>query len=65
MNYKRLLQNQYEELIEIEDVIIRKATNLYRLVTEVPETEMSTAYILIKRRCLDFKFLEEKCKEYL
>lgn len=55
--YKTLLKNQKEWCNYNRLNIIDKATKLYNIIDE-------PAMYKLRKRCCDFKLLEEKCKEY-
>ena len=60
--YRSLLQNQFRELLSIQDTIYKKAKSIYELF--VCSEKLSSGDLKIKDRCCDFLFLEQKMKEY-
>ena len=61
--YRLLLQNQYKEICLLEDVIKKKAENIY-LLFHTDDSELTKADLAVKGRCCDFDLLERMCKEY-
>ena len=63
VKYRRLLQNQYNAIRSDWDNITATASNLYNLCIR-SEAKLSAYDIRVKKRCCDFKRLEELCNEY-
>ena len=59
--YRLLLQNQYLQLLQIKNVLEKKAKAVYSLFLKDDLTENEKR---IKARCCDFLLLEEKVKDY-
>lgn len=57
-HYRNLLLKQYNDIRENEDKIRKMAKRLYNMCTLGPAKEA------VKRRCCDFKLLEQKSKLY-
>ena len=60
-NYRLLLQNQYLELLRIQDILEKKVKAIYSLFLTDSLTKNDER---IKARCCDFLLLEEKVKDY-
>ena len=64
VKYKMLLQNQYFEVLKIENIICKKANDLYMLV-QTNNTDLTPNDIRIKERCCNYSMLEQKMNTYL
>ncbi|MCM1252721.1 MAG: type III toxin-antitoxin system ToxN/AbiQ family toxin [Clostridium sp.] len=62
-NYRMLLQNQYKEISALEDIIKKKAENIYKLF-HTDDSELTKADLSVKNRCCDFDLLEQMCVKY-
>ena len=63
-NYRSLLRNQFKELLNIKDIILRKSQNIHNLFLS-DNKDLSPNDIKIKERCCNFPLLEEKMHEYI
>lgn len=64
VKYRRLLQNQYNCIKEDKEQIKNTANALYTLVMTEDE-KLNRNDLKIKKRCCNFKMLEEICNEYI
>ena len=64
LKYRFLLNNQYIEVIKIEDIITSKANDLYSLV-KMNDNDLTEYDKRLKTRCCNFPLLEQKMKEYI
>lgn len=56
--YKKLLITEYRIILRLQDKIKKNAAELYK---QKIQSGNKTA---LTKRCNDFQFLEEKCKQY-
>lgn len=63
-NYRRLILKQYDFINKTKnkEKILEKAEKLYKLVISKKENKVNIFY---KNLSCNFRFLEEKCKEYI
>ena len=60
--YRELLRNQHRELVNMQDVIYKKAAGIYSLY--LTKDGLTPSDKKIKDRCCNFPLLEEKMEEY-
>lgn len=63
VQYRRLLQNQYNSIKKDENGIIATAGNLHNLIFK-DESELSEYEMKVKHRCCNLKILEQKYKDW-
>ena len=63
VQYRRLLQNQYNSIKKDENGIIVTARNLHNLIFK-DESELSEYEMKVKQRCCNLKILEQKYKDW-
>ena len=61
--YRLLLQNQYNDIKNMDDVLVNKSKGIYKIF-HTSDEDLTPADLKVKRRCCDFDLLEEMCKEY-
>lgn len=61
--YRLLLQNQYNVIKNMDDVLVNKSKGIYKIF-HTSDEDLTPADLKVKRRCCDFDLLEEMCKEY-
>ena len=61
--YRNLLRNQFSQLINMKELLHRKAETLYKLCTTTANVSENDSKI--KSRCCNFVLLEEKMQEYV
>ena len=61
--YRLLLQNQYNVIKNMDDVLVNKSKGVYKIF-HTNDEGLTPADLKVKRRCCDFDLLEEMCKEY-
>lgn len=62
--YRNLLQNQYQVIVTLNDIILNKSKKIYEIFTS-DDTELTGADLKVKQRCCDFKLLEHLYDEYM
>ena len=63
IHYRRLLQNQYEFILDDEDAILKNASKLYKLL-KTSDEKLPDYHKATKSRCCDLPLLENKYLEY-
>lgn len=63
MEYRTLLQNQYNCIKEMKSVIFKKSDNVYKIF-HTSDTELTSFDLRVKQRCCNFNLLEKMCDEY-
>lgn len=63
IEYRILLQNQYNCIKDMKTTIIGKSNDVYRLF-HTPDSELTASDLRVKQRCCDFDLLEKMCDDY-
>ena len=63
VEYRTLLQNQYNCIKDMKTTIIEKSNSVYKLF-HTPDLELTTSDLRVKQRCCDFDLLEKMCNDY-
>lgn len=61
--YRLLLQNQYNVIKNMDDVLVNKSKGIYKIF-HTSDEDLTPADLKVKQRCCNFDLLEEMCKEY-
>lgn len=61
--YRLLLQNQYNVIKNMDDILENKSKGIYKIF-HTNDEDLTPADLKVKRRCCNFNLLEEMCKEY-